>query len=329
MNNKIIHIGILGGASIAERYIIPAIQQMKEKFKLIAIASRTVENANRFGDKFKTVGITGYQSLIDLSDIDAVYIPLPNGLHYEWVKKALESDLHVFVEKSLACSYSEVEKLTHLARSRNLALVENFQFRFHSQLEEIRGILNSGRIGELRCIRSSFGFPPFPDKDNIRYKKKLGGGALLDAGAYTLKATQLFLGLDCRIKAASSFVDKQKGVDIWGGGFVQDNNSELFSELAFGFDHYYQCSLELWGSEGKLSTNRIFTAPPGYKPILKFESKFGTEDLVLKPDNHFCNMLAHFHEQCLLGGSQKEDQLNLTQARLIEEFKKSANINAK
>lgn len=329
MEDKIIRTGVLGGASIAERYIIPAIVQMPEMFKLVGVASRTEENATRFANKFNTEGITGYQKLIELDDIDAVYIPLPNGLHYEWVKKALESDLHVLVEKSLACSYSEVEELSRLARSRNLALIENFQFRFHSQLQEIQSILNSGRIGELRCIRSSFGFPPFPDEDNIRYNKELGGGALLDAGAYTLKASQIFMGLDCKVTSASAFIDEAKSVDIWGGGFVQDNTSDLFSEIAFGFDHHYQCSIDLWGSKGKLSTNRIFTAPPGYEPTLKIENQNGIEELKLEPDHHFRNMLYYFHKQCLIGGSEDEDQLNLNQARLIEEFKTIANINEK
>lgn len=329
MEERIIRIGVLGGASIAERYIIPAIQQMSENFKLVGVASRTEENAARFADKFNIKGVTGYQNLIDLVNIDAVYIPLPNGLHYEWVKKALESGLHVLVEKSLACTYSEVEELSQLARSSNLALIENFQFTFHSQLQEIKRVVNEGKIGELRCIRSSFGFPPFPDEDNIRYKKELGGGALLDAGAYTLKISQIFMGLDCKVTSASAFIDETKGVDIWGGGFVHDNSSNLFSEIAFGFDHHYQCSIDLWGSKGKLSTNRIFTAPPGYEPTLKIENQDGIEELILEPDHHFCNMLNHFHEQCLKGGSKDEDQFNLNQARLIEEFKSIANINGK
>lgn len=329
MEERTIRIGVLGGASIAERYIIPAIQQMSEKFELVGIASRSEENATRFADKFNIKGVTGYQNLIDQDEIDAVYIPLPNGLHYEWIKKALKSDLHVLVEKSLACSFSEVEELTRLARLRNLALIENFQFRFHSQLKEIRRVLNSGRIGELRCIRSSFGFPPFSDEDNIRYNRELGGGALLDAGAYTLKASQIFMGLDCKVSAASSFVDEEKGVDIWGGGFVQSNSSDLFSEIAFGFDHHYQCSIDLWGSKGKLSTNRIFTAPPGYKPTLKIENQDGIEEFILEQDHHFCNMLNYFHEQCLQGGSEEENQINMNQARLIQEFKKLANINGR
>ena len=325
MKNNKIKIGVLGGASIAERYLIPSIQLLEDKYELIGVASRTKKNADKFADKFNTKGFIGYDNLIKSDLLDAVYIPLPNGLHYEWIKKALNKELHVLVEKSLACKYEEVEELTQIARSRDLALIENFQFRFHKQLERILEIIESGKIGELRCVRSSFGFPPFPDKNNIRYDKNLGGGALLDAGAYTLKASQIFLGLDSAITSARLYKDHNKGVDIWGGGFIQDNTSKLFSEIAFGFDHQYRCSVDLWGSKGRLSTNRIFTAPPGYEPKLRLEKQNDINEIVLEPDHHFCNMLNHFYKQCKKGGSVSEDKLNLNQARLITEFKQLAN----
>ena len=104
--------------------------------------------------------------------------------------------MHVLVEKSLACEYAQVVELNDLAKKKGLALIENFQFRFHSQLQYIKNIVGSGKIGELRCIKSAFGFPPFQEKNNIRYQKELGGGALLDAGAYPIKISQIFMGYD-------------------------------------------------------------------------------------------------------------------------------------
>ncbi len=327
MDQKI-KIGILGGASIAERYLIPSIQEMSSYYELVGVASRTEKNARHFAELVNTKAFVGYDSLIQSGKIDAVYIPLPNGLHYEWVKKSLEAGLHVLVEKSLACHAIEVEELTQLAQSSKLALVENFQFRFHSQLQELLEIVERGEIGELRCIRSSFGFPPFSDEDNIRYKKELGGGALLDAGAYTLKISQMLMGNDCEVTAASLYVDPQKGVDTWGGGFIQ-HSSGLFSEIAFGFDHYYQCSLELWGSKGKLFTNRIFTAPPGFIPEVIIETASGKEKRALQADHHFKKMLKHFYGQCKAGGTQDEHAQNLNQARLIETFKLKAQKDGK
>ena len=240
--------------------------------------------------------------------------------------KALQQGLHVLSEKSLGCSLQEVTELNVIAQSKDIALVENFQFRFHSQLAFIKSLIADGKIGELRCIRSSFGFPPFADSNNIRYKKALGGGALLDAGAYTLKVSQLFLGDDIEVAAANLSYPANSEVDISGGAYIKQKKGDLFLEAAFGFDSFYQCSIELWGSKGRIFTNRIFTSPPGFKPEIIVETNQGKETLSLEADNHFKNMLTHFH-QLVCGEKNKKDEYkqNILQASLIEQVKQKAN----
>ncbi len=317
---KPLNIGVIGCAQIARRSVIPAIQQLPDLFKLIGVASRSESTALPFAEQFGVTPFVGYETLLEFADLDAVYIPLPNGLHAEWIEKALNRGLHVLVEKSLACTVTDVTRLNQLAASKNLALVENFQFRCHPQLKAIQDILESGRIGQLRCVRSSFGFPPFSDADNIRYDHALGGGALLDAGAYTLKVSQIILGSDLTVAAANLVKGDDCEVDVWGGGYLKQQNGPLFSEVAFGFDQQYQCSLELWGSKGRLTTNRLFTAPPNYSAELVIECGMEREVISVEPANHFENMLRHFHG--LVGDStdrELEYLQNINQARLIEE----------
>lgn len=322
---KVINIGVLGCANIAKRSLIPAILDLKEEYCLKGVASRTEKTARACAEQFNTESYTGYEELLNSDDLDAVYIPLPNAMHSEWIKQALQRNIHVLVEKSLACSFDEVLRLNQVAKEKHLALVENFQFRFHRQLSIIINLVAEGIIGELRCVRSSFGFPPFPDKDNIRYKKELGGGALLDAGAYPVKIAQLFLGGDIDVKASSLNVDPERNVDIWGGAYVQQRNGPLFAELAFGFDNYYQCNLELWGSKGKITATRIFTAPPGFSPELTLETAEGKKTISVKPDHHFKNMLMHFHNLVTKrNGLNKEYAQNIEQARLLEQVKQRA-----
>ena len=321
-----INIGVLGCANIARRSLVPAILELHENFRLQGIASRTSASADACAAPFKTKSCTGYQSLLDDEELDAVYIPLPNALHAEWIERAFDKNLHVLVEKSLACSLLEVQQLNNLARQKQLVLVENFQFRFHRQLAMIRAMVDEDRIGSLRCIRSSFGFPPFPDRENIRYSKALGGGALLDAGAYPVKVAQMFLGYDVAVKAASLSMDPELHVDLWGGAYLQQNNGPLFAELAFGFDNHYQCNLELWGSKGKITATRIFTAPPGYSPAIIVETADGKETISVEPDHHFKNMLLHFHHLVTTGeGLEAEYEQNIQQARLLEAINEVAN----
>ncbi len=319
---KKIKIGILGCANIAVRSVIPVIKELQEHFTLVGISSRTKAKADQWAKEMDTQAFYSYDAILDNTIIDAVYIPLPNSLHFEWAKKALEKGIHVLMEKSLACSFDEVQELVNIAEKKQLALVENFQFRFHHQLQKIQQIIEDKTIGELRCVRSAFGFPPFSDVDNIRYKKELGGGALLDAGAYPIKISSLLLGKNIEVKAAKKNTLADSEVDIWGGGMIVQRNGQLFSEIAFGFDNYYQCNLELWGSKGKLTASRIFTAPPGFVPEVVVETQGNKEVIEVEACNHFENILKYFHTVCFSEEKQKQEyEANILQARLINEFK--------
>jgi len=317
----LINIGVIGCASVADRFVIPSIKGLKNMYSLIGVASRDLIKANNFAEKFDTQAYLKYDALLELDQLDAVYIPLPNSLHKEWIEKALNRGLHVLVEKPLACSYEEALHLNTLAKRKNLLLVENFQFRFHDQLAVIKKIVSEGKIGKLRCVRSSFGFPPLPDANDIRYKRELGGGALLDAGVYPLKIAQMFLGQDIEVSCANLCLDKDKDIDIWGGAYLRQKNGPLFAEIAFGFDNYYQCNLELWGNEGKISTNRIFTAPPDFSPEIIFESSKGNKIISVEPCNQFEKMLLHFYNLITTKeGFKKEYTQNINQSRLIFEM---------
>ncbi len=96
----------------------------------------------------------------------------------------------------------------------------------------------------------------------------------------------------------------------------------FFSSLAFGFDNHYQCGVEIWGSKGKLTTNRLFTAPKNFKPIFELETSNGKQVIELPEDNHFRNMLLHF-KKCVENSDLRiaENKQNLNQSRILEEIK--------
>ncbi len=324
--SDLINIGILSTANIAKRHLIPAIKSLSSNFHLSGIASRSYDNASILAAEFETIAFDGYENLIKNNNIDAVYIPLPNALHFVWVKKALLNKKHVLVEKSLGCSFKEVNELTNLSIQNNLVLIENFQFRFHPQLNTIKEILKLGKIGEIRSFRASFGFPPFEDDSNIRYSTKLGGGALLDAGAYTTKVSQIFIGNNLLVKAATLNIQEKYLVDIWGGAFLLNQETGVFAELSFGFDNFYQCGIEVIGSRGKISTNRLFTSPPSHEPEILLETNSGKEIIKVPASNHFENMLLHFYDLVNKKISMDDEHKNnLDQARLLSEIKKKAN----
>lgn len=316
-------IGVLGCANIAQRLVIPAIIDTPE-YELVAVASRNEEKAQQYANQFQCDALVGYETMINRDDITAVYVPLPIGLHKEWVIKCLESGKHVLSEKSLATDYTSTELMVSAARENSKVLIENFMFQYHSQHQYIFDLIESGEIGAIRCFRSSFGFPPFNSDTNIRYKKELGGGALLDAGAYTIKATQLFLGNDLELRGSYLKQHDSYDVDFFGGAFLV-NSKGVFAELAWGFDNFYQCNYEFWGSKGKVIAERAFTASPGFKPKVILEKQDEKQEIFLPADNHFVKILQYFYKSVMINNLENNYTELLNQARLLESVKIHAN----
>lgn len=311
-------IGVIGCANIAMRSVIPAIKSISD-FNLIAVASRSFEKATEYAQKFECEAIEGYDNLIAREDIEAVYIPLPTGMHQEFVVKALQRGKHVIAEKSLGMNFSEVETMVNFAREKNLLLMENYMFEYHSQHKFVFDLINNNEIGELRLFRSTFGFPPLP-KNNFRYDKKLGGGSLLDAAGYPIKAAQIFLGNNITVKASNLFIDKSLDVDIFGSAYLSGNNS-IAAEIGFGFDNFYQCSYELWGSKGKITAERAFTPQPTFSPKIILEKDNDKKEFLIEPDNHFVNILKEFYRAVTQRDFERHYTALLNQAKLQEEIR--------
>lgn len=307
----------MGCASIAERKIIPSLEKLVDKFQLVAIASRTMSKAQAFAMKFDCEPVVGYEKLLERNDIDAIYMPLPTGFHDEWVLKSLEAGKHLLVEKSLAESFESAKKMIIKAKEKKLLLMEDFMFCYHSQHEFVRKLIDENQIGDLRLFRSSFGFPPL-NKDNFRYYKRLGGGALLDAGAYTLKASQLFLGNGVKVIGAHLFQYNPSDIDLYGGALLK-NQEGVISQVAFGFDNFYQCNYEIWGSTGKITVDRAFTPPPDMPPIIILEKQGKCKEMKVQPDDHFINILSDFASCINKQRFEPHWEASLNQARLIQE----------
>lgn len=316
-----IRIGVLGCAEIAKKFMISNLKD-SGRFSVESIASRNLEKAFSFSSHFSIKPVEGYEKLINDETIDAVYIPLPTGLHYEWIKKALTKNKHVISEKSITESYDKTKEIIDLAETKKLCVFENFMFPFHSQIEFVKRKIKLDEIGSIRLLRSSFGFPITNKATNIRYKKDIGGGALLDAGAYTLMASQLFLGYNQQLLSSNlEYADNE--VDFFGS-IILKNPDGVISQLAFGFDNYYQNSIEIWGSKGKISLERAFTSGPGFSPKVIVEKQGEKTEYLLPPDNHFIKIINCFADSIENGKYNFQFEQILNQSSLLDQaFKKS------
>lgn len=285
MAHKRIRVGIMGAAKIARRSVVPALLQLPDRFELVAVASRDELKAKQFGDEFGCEPVTGYAALLERADIDAIYMPLPTGLHAEWVAAAISAGKHVYVEKSFAANFSDAEALISAAQTSGVAVMEGYMFLYHRQQAVVVDWLRQGLIGELRHFYGAFGFPPLP-ADDFRYDEAVGGGVLMDAAGYPLRAALQLLGESLAVRGACVRRCPQRGTSLWGSAFLARDDG-VGASIAFGFDNHYQCRYELWGSKGKLTAERAYTPGPTFSPCLVLENADGRRELAVEPDNHF------------------------------------------
>ena len=290
---KRIRIGVLGCANIAHRSMIPAILNLPELFKLIAIASRTAKKAAEFSKYFGCEAVVGYDALIEREDIDALYVPLPTGMHYEWVGKAISAGKHVYVEKSFASNVIDCKSLIRMAEKNGVALMEGYMFLYHKQHSFVAEMIRAGELGELRHFYGSFGFPPLPVGD-FRYDPLLGGGVLMDAAGYPLRAAQHFAPNDLMVRAATIRRDPATLSSLWGSAYLSDGLG-FGASIAFGFDNAYQCRYEIWGSLAKVTSERAYTAGPDLHPKIYIEKNGTKREIVLEAHNHFVAALENFN----------------------------------
>lgn len=316
-----INLGILGCSEIAFRRFMPAVLNVS-RITVKAVAEEYApEKLTEFCETYQLEAEKDFLSLIEREDIDAVYVPQPPALHHKWAKIALEHGKHVLIEKPSTISYEQSRELVELAKENNLALHENYMFQYHSQIAGVQKLVSDGAVGDVRLIRADFGFPMRAQND-FRYNAALGGGALLDAGGYTAKLATLFLGETVKVDCAKlNYMDGFE-VDMYGNATLS-NEARQVCQLAFGMDNSYRCSLEVWGSTGRITTNRIFTAPPGFEPMVTLETPEGTKAISLEADSHFEHSIEEFVKEV---SDQKVRaamyQQILVQAQLVEDIRK-------
>ena len=306
-------------------YTSSEIENISDKEDIEQRVKNNREKALNFMNNFGGKLYESYHDAIEDKQVSSIYIPLPPQLHYKYAMQSLSNGKHVLLEKPATLSYKEISSLVDLAKTNNLALHENYMFIFHSQLAIIKEYIESGYIGNIRLYRISFGFP-FRGKRDFRYNKSLGGGALFDVGGYTIKLATLLLGKSTIIDSAISNFADEFDVDLYGHGVLTNNENQV-AHISFGMDNDYKCELEVWGSTGTLYTNRIFTAPINYNPIIKITKNGNIEETKLDSDDTFFKSLTHF-KNCIVDKKIREcnyDEI-LFQSKLIEDFKIKAGI---
>ena len=267
--------GILSTAAIGLEKVIPAMQKGTYS-KINAIASRNLTNARQAADSLGIPKAYGsYEELLADKTIDAVYIPLPNHLHVEWVLRSLEAGKHVLCEKPIAMDFKEAEYLqTRAKQFPGLKIMEAFMYRHHPQMLKARELIAHQTIGRLRNIQTMFSY--YNDNPNdIRNKPDIGGGGLLDVGCYCISLSRFLYNSEPKRVCGVVEFDPELKVDRLVSAILEfEEGTSIITCSTQLADHQFA---KIFGTHGRIEIERPFTPSPDHPAeIVQF----------LGPDKH-------------------------------------------
>lgn len=247
---KMVKWGVLGTASIARGCTIPGMQKA-ENCELYGIAGRNKEKTEQFQKEFGFVkAFDSYDALLADPAIQAVYIPLPNQLHYEWCMKAIQAGKHVLCEKPLAPTQAQAKELFAAAKAAGVHLMEAFAYLQTPYIDSLQEDIK--RIGQIKYLESAFMVQSW-DPSDIRMHKETYGGAFYDLGCYCLSLMVWLLGeAPTQARAISEYT--QEGVDLFTTAYLKfpgDIRASINCGMFFGRERSSRMDrLYIHGSKG-------------------------------------------------------------------------------
>jgi len=231
----LLRIGVLGAARIAPNALIKPARAMAD-VTVAAVAARDRARADAFASRHGIPTVhDDYAQLLADPAVDAIYNPLPNGLHGRWTIAALTAGKHVLCEKPFTANAAEAREVAEVAAGTDRVVMEAFHYRYHPVALRMLEIVKSGQLGELRHVEASFCFP-LPRFADIRYRFDLAGGALMDAGCYAVHMVRLLGGEPDVVSARA----KLRGANV---------DRAMRAELAFPGGHTGRITCSMWSSD--------------------------------------------------------------------------------
>ncbi|BDQ31824.1 NDP-hexose-3-ketoreductase [Nitrosopumilus zosterae] len=308
-------IGLIGCSRVAKNKIIPAVH-FSDFISINAVGSRTNSKAKQYS---KEIGCKTYGNYEDViaSDIDCVYISLPDGLHEKWAIKAAEAGLHILCEKSSTTSYESAKNIINACKLYNTRILECFSFRFHPQHKKVLQLIEKNELGKIYNFIGNFGYPK-PDNENIRLKKELGGGILNDACCYPICASRIIFNEEPIGVMSNLIMDPIVDIDISASVFLMYKDKNAYAES--GFDRNFKSNYEVWGSKGNIMLNRAYAVPNNFETQIYFTKNDNTETIKIDAVDQTFLMLKTFYEEIF---KFKKSSFNfeedlLKQAKILE-----------
>jgi predicted dehydrogenase len=251
--------GVLGVAKIAVKKVIPAMQRGNWS-EVVAIASRDLAKAEQAAMSLRIPKAYGsYEQLLADPEIEAVYVPLPNHMHFEWTRKAAEAWKHVLCEKPITLTAEEARALVSVRDRTGVKIEEAFMVRTHPQWAGTLDLVRSGRIGKVRAAVGFFSYFN-RDPENIRNVVEYGGGALMDIGCYLVHGSRLIFGQEPLKVSGAVERDPQMKTDWLTSAILEFPSGHCVFTCSTQLVAYQR--IQFFGERGRIEIEIPFNAPP-------------------------------------------------------------------
>ena len=258
MEKKTVRWGVLGCSGIGKSRTIPGLLAC-ENAELYAIAGRNEEKLKAYAEPFAPKKLyTDYQALLDDENVDAVYLPLPNGIHMEWVKKAAAAGKHILCEKPMALTEEQVREMFAAAKEHGVLLEEAYAYRHAQLVQKVKEIVDSGAIGRIRYLESKHSTFD-TNRSGIRYQKGNGGGAVYDVTCYNVSLASYLFGKDPEDMSVYCGFDKETGVDVSDAVMLRYEEGGT-AMLYAGLDAYRRGCYSILGETGRIDVDHKFNS---------------------------------------------------------------------
>ena len=314
--------GVLGTAGIAKGQTIPGMKEAAN-CELYAIAGRNIEKAKLFQEEFGFEKASGsYEELIQDENVEAIYIPLPNTMHYEWTVKALEAKKHVLCEKPLAPSEEIAQKMIETANKNGVLLMEAFAYLHSPFTKAVKEEIVNKTIGDVVYMESTFITSDY-DLSNIRVRRDTLGGCMYDLGCYNTSQILWMLEEEPeRIMAISDF--SNQGIDSYTSAIMNFKSGKraalncgmvLQKEVDGRFDRID--NFRIHGTRGFIKSEVQFNQAGKLEYVINVEGKEEVK-VVDTPQNY--KLEVEQLGRCILEGEKPHvsNEFTLMNARVLD-----------
>jgi predicted dehydrogenase len=281
---KKIKFGILG---VSRHFILRVSLALAHSsvVEMHGLASRRAEQAKLWANKLGIPKFYGsYEELLKDPEIDAVFIPLPNHLHEEWIKKAADAGKHILCEKPLTLTAVQAKEVVSYCKKAEVKIMEAFMYKCHPQWQRARELAAVGEIGKLRFVHTFFCYSNSNPRD-IRNRPETGGGALYDIGCYAVSAARfLFQKEPVRVLCVLTR-DPDFKTDIITSGILDFADERATFSVSTQSFNYQQ--VELLGSGGRMRIQLPFNMYPDVPAELFVTTGVGTRCIKTGPCDQY------------------------------------------